>query len=340
MIKIQVDIIGGSISGLSAAFSLKNHDKSITVIVHEKHKKIGYNHEGRRCGEAHTIEYEWKKWQPIGKSIFNTITRGEAVIGNKKYVVPKEPGTAFILNRPEFICQLAKEAEEIGVDIRTNDKIKKITDLEGDYIIDASGCPISVKRKLGFTKGEKASTYQQTLENSNCFIADTIKLFYTGSGGYYWIFPRNPEKKEINLGVGVGVSGKTNYNLKELLETFKEERQISGKINYVTGGLVPLGLQKPLMYKNILFIGDAGVGTFPFTAQGIYRALISGDVAGKCIANNCAKKYPHIMHQKFIKWELMGKAFIHTSIVLREINPKLVLTLLNNFQNFCKLAHL
>lgn len=338
MIKIQVDIVGGSISGLSAAFSLKNHDKSINVIVHEKHKKIGYNHEGRRCGEAHTIEYEWKKWQPAEKSIFNIITRGEAVVGNKKYVVPRKPGTACILNRPEFICELAKKAEEVDVDIRTNDKIKEIADLDGDYIIDASGCPSFIKRKLGFNRGEKASTYQQTLENSNCFIADTIKIYYIGSGGYYWIFPRNPEKKEINL--GVGLFGKNNCNLKELLETFKEESNISGRINYVTGGLVPVGLQKPLMYKNILFIGDAGVGTFPFTAQGIYRALISGDVAGKCIANNCAKKYPHIIYQKFIKWELMGKAFMHTATVLKEINPKLVLMLLNNFQSFCKLAHL
>ena len=70
MILIQVDIVGGSISGLSAAISLKQHDKSIDVIVHEKYKKIGYNHEGRRCGEAHSIESEWKKWKPIGKSVF------------------------------------------------------------------------------------------------------------------------------------------------------------------------------------------------------------------------------------------------------------------------------
>jgi flavin-dependent dehydrogenase len=94
------------------------------------------------------------------------------------------------------------------------------------------------------------------------------------------------------------------------------------------------------MYKNILFIGDSGVGTFPFTAQGIYRALISGDVAGICIANNYAKKYPYIMHQKFIKWEVMGKTFMHTAKVLKEINPKLVLTLLNNFQSFCSFAHI
>ena len=40
MILIQVDIVGGSISGLSTAISLKQHNKSIDVIVHEKYKKI------------------------------------------------------------------------------------------------------------------------------------------------------------------------------------------------------------------------------------------------------------------------------------------------------------
>lgn len=335
---MQIDIVGGSISGLSTAISLKKNDKSITAIIHEKHKKIGYNHEGRRCGEAHSVENEWTKWQPIGKSIFNIITRGEAVVGNKKYVVKRKLGTAFILNRPEFICQLAQEAERLGVIIQTDDKIKRIVELDGDYIIDASGCPSFIKRELGFIRGIKAISYQQTLENSNFFVADTIRLFYTGSGGYYWIFPRNPEKKEINL--GIGLFGKNNFNLKEMLEEFKEKNQISGKVNYVTGGLVPVGLQRPLIYKNILFVGDAGVGTFPFTAQGIYRALISGDVAGKCIANNYPKKYPYIMQQKFIKWDLIGKTFLKVNAPFGKINSKLVLILLNKFQSFCELTHL
>ena len=42
--KIKVDIVGGSLAGLSTAISLKENDNSIKVVVHEKHKKIGYNH--------------------------------------------------------------------------------------------------------------------------------------------------------------------------------------------------------------------------------------------------------------------------------------------------------
>jgi flavin-dependent dehydrogenase len=62
------------------------------------------------------------------------------------------------------------------------------------------------------------------------------------------------------------------------------------------------------------------------TGQGIYRALISGDIAGKCIAQNRAKKYPYKMYQKFIKWDLVGKNFVRMSHIFRRIGARAVLT--------------
>ena len=90
MIKIKVDIIGGGLSGLSAGISIKNNDKSIDVIIHEKYKKIGYNFEGRRCGEAHSIESKWLPDSPYKDCIFNYITKGEVIIGNKKRIETKD----------------------------------------------------------------------------------------------------------------------------------------------------------------------------------------------------------------------------------------------------------
>jgi len=337
VIEIKIDIVGGSLGGLATAISLKEHDKDIDVVVHEKHKKIGYNPEGRRCGEAHSVESEWKQWKPLESSIFNEIKIVETIVGNKKYTLHRAPSTSCILNRQEFICQLAREAEKLDAEIRTNDKIKSIDDLDGDYIVDASGCPSSIKRELRLNKGIKGTTYQQTLEDSNWFVSDTVKIIFTGSLGYYWIFPRDPRKKEINL--GVGVLGDITVNLKNMLESFKEEQDIRGKINYVLGGLIPAGLQKPLQYKNILFVGDAGVGTFPLTGQGIYRALISGDIAGRCIAQGHPKKYSHIIMKEFIKWDVIGKTFIRMNYVFRRVGPKAVLTSLKYFTYFNRAIH-
>ena len=70
MVKIKIDVVGGGLGGLSVAISLKETNKDISVSVHEKYKEIGYNHEGRRCGEAYTCEGEQARWKPIGKSSF------------------------------------------------------------------------------------------------------------------------------------------------------------------------------------------------------------------------------------------------------------------------------
>lgn len=234
---------------------------------------------------------------------------------------------AFILNRQEFIYQMAKDAEKHGVILQTNDKIKSINNLDGDVIVDGSGCPSIIKRELNIGIGFIANTYQQTLENANCFKKDRIQIIYIPQGGYFWIFPRDPEKKEVNI--GVGTYGKFNYNLREMLTSFKEENHITGTINYVVGGLLPVGLQRPFLYKNILFVGDAGVGTFPLTGQGIYRALMSGDIAGRCIAQRELQKYPSIIRYNFLQWDLIGSTFFRMYKIFRKINPALFLTSLN-----------
>jgi flavin-dependent dehydrogenase len=328
VIRIKIDIVGGSVGGLSAAISLKEHDRAVAVVVHEKYKTIGYNPEGRRCGEAYRIASLWKKWQPRKDIIFNEITTLEGVIGGKRFVQTVEPGTYMIFDRQAFIRQLADAAEGLGVEISTNDKITSVKDLAGDYIIDASGCPSTIKRELGLNRGIKGITYQQTLEDSNSYTPNTVKIIFMGIAGFIWVFPRNPEKKEINVGLGT-VEG-MSYNLKEILESFKQEQGISGTVNHVTGGLVPLGLQAPLKKQNILFVGDAGVGAFPVNGEGIYRALMSGEVAGECIACGHPERYPRFITRQFIKWDFAGKMWLRANKVLRRIGPKAVYYSIDN----------
>ncbi len=296
-------------------------------MVHEKYKEIGYNHEGRRCGEAHSVEREWTKWKPTDASIFNTILHADVTIGKHRYTAQRPANVAFILNRQAFICQLARDAEKRGVILQTNDKIRSIENLDGDVIVDASGCPSMVKRELSLGAGYIGTTYQQSIEHANCFMCDTIQIIFVPSCGYFWIFPRNPQKKEVN--VGVGFLGTFHYDLRKILNTFKEEQQITGTVTYMVGGLIPLGLQPPFLFRNILFVGDAGVGAFPLTGQGIYRALLSGDIAGRCIAQNTLKKYPRIIRKEFTHWNMIGSTFIRINLVLQKINPALFLTTMN-----------
>jgi flavin-dependent dehydrogenase len=323
---MQIDIVGAGLSGLASAISLKENNHSIKVNIFEKNKKIGYNYDGKKCGEAHTVEKEWSKWIPDKKSYYNQINKAIVKTSNKTFRFQHNK-RAYILNRPEFICQLSRRAEELGVKINVNEKINKNYQLSGDYIIDASGCPSFFKKKYGINKGIKGIGYQETINNSNNFIKDTIQIWYKNEIGYFWIFPRDPIKKQINLGYAIYDYNKikiNNINLKNKLEKFKIEKSIKGEKLYEIGGMIPIGIQYPLKYKNILFVGDSGVGCFPFQGQGIYRALLSGDIAGKCIAKNKFHKYPYYIKKCFIKWDLIGKLFLKYSNKLGNLNKNLV----------------
>lgn len=326
---MHVDVVGGSIAGLTTAIACKHTNPSVDVTVYEKYKTIGFNHEGRRCGEAHSVESEWAKWKPNGESVFNEIFHVETIIGEKSYVVDRRPGTSCILNRQAFISQLAAQAKELGVHIVTGTLVKHPHDLDAEVIVDASGCPSSMKKALGIKPGIIGKTFQHTIEECNWYEAKSVKIIFTGEFGYIWVFPRNADKHEVNL--GIGVIGDFECNLKELLEEFKQEQHITGTVNYVLGGPIPLGLQRPLKKDNLLFVGDAGVGSFPLTGQGIYRALISGEVAGRCIGKHQIDRYPAIINQKFLKWDIWGKTMVYLNNLLRCVGPKAVFLSLNWF---------
>lgn len=335
---MQVDIIGGGLSGLATALSLKQHDASIDVIVHEKHKQIGFNTDGRRCGEAHHIDAEWMKWKPPPEGISTTITHAETVIGSKTYRFTQPPETAWILNRPAYIAWLGEQARTRDVEILCNDKITDVHDLPGDYIVDASGCPSAVKRQYGLHHGCVGCSYQQTLQEASWYVPDTLRIIFDEHVGYCWVFPRTPSTREINVGIGFFHQSPTN--LKERLEAFKATERLTGTIVHVSGGSIPFGLQFPLTYRKIFFVGDAGVGTFPLTGQGIYRALLSGDVLGRCIAQRKPHTYTHQMIRLFIKWDVIGKTALRIQQVMERIHPPLTLQVWNQLYTFINLAHL
>jgi flavin-dependent dehydrogenase len=328
---MQVDIIGGGLSGLATALSIKEHDPSVDVIVHEKHGKIGYNRDARKCGEAHSIESFSLKWKPPKEAIATPIYKGKIISGKKTFIFERKPDTAWILDRPAFISDMGKKAEKKGIEFVLNDKITDFTSLPGDIIVDASGCPSIVKKSLGLSNQHFGYGYQQTIKNCSSYEDHTLKIIFDQNGGYYWLFPRHPETREMNIGIGLSINNNVKLSLQ--LEEFKKEYNITGTVDYTTGGLIPEGIQYPLKYKNIVFVGDTGVGTLPLNGQGIYRALLSGDIAGKYIVKQDLNGYNHEIMREFGKMDVIGKLFLRWNSLVYHINPDLVIASRNWYQS-------
>ena len=289
------------------------------MTVHEKHRTIGYNPEGRRCAEGYVWYPDLPEWGPPSDCVFTVIKHQELVIGTTSHHPPIDPRllATVIINKQRFIAHLGQLAQGLGVDVQSLDAVTSVSDLDGDYIVDASGCPSLIRKNLGLHAGRAAKSYQQTLEHANVFAADTVRFYFKSSLGYFWIFPRDTTKREINLGIGVLDS--SYGGPKELLSAFKQELDIQGEVNYVTGGLIPVGLQKPLRHDNILFVGDAGVGTFPFSGEGTPRAILSGVIAARCIVAEKPQQYPRLITREFLMWDVIGKTLLSTGRALRRI---------------------
>lgn len=334
MISIHVDIVGGGFGGLSTAITLKRLNKTISVTVHEKHRQIGYNPEGRRCAEGYPWYPDLPDWGPPDDCVFTIIKNQEFIFESTSYTPPINPAllSSMIINRQRYLAYLGMVAQGLGVDIQTHDTVSSISELDGTFLVDASGCPSTLRKDLGLTHVRVARSYQQTIEHANVFRADTVRFFFKKSVGYFWIFPRDTTKKEIN--VGVGVMSTARGNPKELLISFKREVGIEGDVNYVTGGLIPVGLQRPLRYGTVMFVGDAGVGTFPLTGEGIARAILSGTIAAQCIAARKPHRYPVLINQEFLTWDLIGKTCLQTSSVLQRIGNHAYDIFINAFFRF------
>ena len=329
-----MDIVGGGFGGLSTALTIKRLDKNISVTVYEKHRQIGYNPEGRRCAEGYRRYPDLPEWGPPSDCVFAIIKNQEFVFGTTSYFPQINPKllSSMIIDRQRYLAYLGTLAEKLGVDIRTHDAISSISELDGTFIVDASGCPSTLRKDLGLAHGRVARSYQQTIENASVFRPDTVRFIFKNSVGYLWIFPRDTTKKEINL--GIGVLDASRGNPKELLVSFKHELGIQGDVNYVTGGFIPVGLQRPLRYESVVFVGDAGVGTFPLTGEGIARAILSGTIAAKCIVSRKPHRYPVLINQEFLRWDIIGKTCIRTSNVLQKIGDHAYDIFINSFFRF------
>lgn len=119
-----------------------------------------------------------------------------------------------------------------------------------------------------------------------------VAYAYDGLDGYAYVFPKT---HHVNVGIGCLLShfdeevAEPPYALQErFVSTLVDRGVLQGRSEKAcfTPFLIPVGGPLPRAWQGrILFAGDAGGFVHAVTAEGIYYAMVSGELAGRAVAD-------------------------------------------------------
>jgi geranylgeranyl reductase family protein len=127
-----------------------------------------------------------------------------------------------------------------------------------------------------------------------------VAYAYNGLDGYAYVFPKT---HHVNVGIGCLLSHFDDqvdaqpYALQqEFVSTLVDRGVLAGTSDraHFTPFLIPVGGPLPrAWHRSVLFAGDAGGFVNAITAEGIYYAMVSGELAGRAIAERRSARDRH-----------------------------------------------
>jgi geranylgeranyl reductase family protein len=120
---------------------------------------------------------------------------------------------------------------------------------------------------------------------------ETISILFGFSGlGYGWVFPK---RDSVNIGVANFPGSKIKPVYRQFLEVLQNQGKLGRQIGDLTtlrGGLIPMaGPIACTQTDRILVCGDAAGFVHGVTGEGIYYAMVSGELAAKTLVAALAR---------------------------------------------------
>jgi geranylgeranyl reductase family protein len=193
---------------------------------------------------------------------------------------------------PAAIAQASQEAD--GVTLRTRDG----RELRAPMVIAADGVNSVIARRLGMNPGWPAERLALDMMEETPISAlraaepHTLSVFYGygGAHGYAYIFPKC---EHVNVGIGYMLPyfkervDVTPYDLQQqFVGELRERALMDGASDraHFTPFLIPIGGPLATTARGrVLLAGDAGGFVNGFSAEGIYYAMVTGDLAAGAV---------------------------------------------------------
>ncbi len=225
-------------------------------------------------------------------------------------VIESDEPAALMIRRLEFDALLASLAQAAGAEIVGGvDIVQARQDADGvtltardgrrfraPFVIAADGVHSVVARRLGLNPGWPSTSVAIDMmeETPRADLRDvdpsTLWVSYGDGEGYKYIFPK---RDHVNIGIGYVLDyfrrdvGAAPYDLQRAFVAELRDRGIvvgRSMREHFTPFIIPVGgpLKRPAGGR-VLLAGDAGGFVNGFTAEGIYYAMVSGELAARAV---------------------------------------------------------
>lgn len=302
--KYDVIVIGSGPAGACAAAPLAQ--AGLRTLILEKENLPRY----KPCGGGLTTKVPGIVDFDLGSMAEATISRLYTAWDHRAMVDLQFPQPiAWCIMRDKFDQFLTERAAKAGAVLHTGEPVQalalddgapRVKTAQGEYraevVVGADGVNSLTARAAGLNEGRTlAGALEVEMEVPAAQRDAWRNTFYFDFGavscGYAWIFP-----KEDHLSVGIGsfASGKLLKRRKKgnapdlrarLARWVDGEPTLRGHRDLLTRGhLLSLGgREAPLQRGRVVLTGDAASLVDPFTGEGIYYAMRSGQIAANVI---------------------------------------------------------
>lgn len=293
---VDVVVAGAGPAGATAAYEAAS--KGLSVIVLEKKTLPRY----KTCGGGLVFRGRQKLPFDVSSVVVREFRNLSVYFkgSTTSFTAQRNEPIVSMVMRDTFDQLLVSKAVEKGVQLSENCVMEKIETkknltihtskgiIRSRFLVVADGAYSPTAKLAGWKESRNlipALEYELAVPPKDFErLSQEVRFDVDAApNGYGWCFP-----KANHLSVGVACLKKNKVNLNDCYNEYLKTLGISEVINAQAHGFqIPVSPRADrFAWKGIFLVGDAAGFADPLTAEGISNAILSGQLAGRAIAEN------------------------------------------------------
>lgn len=302
----DIIVVGAGQAGCAAAYDLAAAGKKVLWL-----SKLG----GKPCAGGVTVKAEQLLRFSIAPLVRERPLQLDLSLrGNHRVCWPLTSPMCALVKRSELDDLCRRKAQLQGAELISTKRIESVQQRADAVTITAGGacytapCVIAadgahspLRRLLvGAERAVGAYAIEATLPRKKAAIYPGMQFdFQTVKQGYGWLFPKHDH---INVGLYVSHAVGKLPN-RDALKTYAQAQLGSDVLEAVQG--YPLGTRMPQLLPaagRVLFAGDAMGSSESLLGEGIYGAILTGQLAAEALLTQTANKAGEAYKASLIEW--------------------------------------